>query len=75
MDIVLSPGGSEPVLLDAECEGLDETNELVLRNDGGVSDLGYPHVLPLPDGTALITYYHNTGSGTRHVAASIVAEI
>ena len=69
------PRGIRACLLDTECEGLDETNELVLRNDGGVSDLGYPHVLPLPDGTALITYYHNTGSGTRHVAASIVAEI
>jgi hypothetical protein len=59
----------------AACEGIDEAKELLLRDDGGVNDLGYPHVLPLPDGTALVTYYHNTESGNRHVAAAIVAEV
>ncbi len=69
------PRGVRARLLDSECEGIDEAKELVLRDDGGVNDLGYPHVLPLPDGTALVTYYHNTSSGTRHIAASIVTEM
>ena len=47
----------------------------MLRDDGAVGNLGSPHVLPLPDGTALVTYYHNTEDGTRHVAASVVAEV
>ena len=69
------PMGVRARLLDPECTDVSGAEELVLRDDGGVSDLGYPHVLPLPDGTGLVTYYHNVGGGTRHVAGTVVAEV
>lgn len=68
------PMGVRARLLDPECEDIVGAEELVLRDDGGMMDLGYPHVLALADGTALVTYYHNIDGGTRHVAATIVAE-
>ena len=68
------PRGIRARLLDPECEDVSGAEELVLRDDGGVRDLGYPHVLSLPDGTGLVTYYTNIGGGTRHIAATVVAE-
>ncbi|MSP13193.1 MAG: exo-alpha-sialidase [Chloroflexi bacterium] len=70
-----APMGVRARLLDPECSDIAGAAEIVLRDDGGMMDLGYPHVLPLADGTALVSYYHNIGGGTRHIAASIVAEI
>ncbi|MBI3943783.1 MAG: exo-alpha-sialidase [Chloroflexi bacterium] len=68
------PMGVRARLLDPECEDIAGAEEIILRDDGGMRDLGYPHVLPLADGTALISYYHNIGGGTRHIAATIVKE-
>ncbi len=68
------PLGVRARLLDAECSDPADAEELVLRDDGKTKDLGYPHVLPLQDGTALVTYYHNDARGVRFVAGSIVAE-
>ena len=52
--------------------------ELVLRDDGGSHDLGYPRVVELPGGEVLATYYLNRrdddvqqAGGVRHVAATI----
>lgn len=42
----------------------DHANEMVLRDDGGVQDLGYPTAVQLPDGRIFVTYYIN------HEAAS-----
>jgi hypothetical protein len=68
------PRGIRARLLDPECVDVSAAEERVLRDDGGTGDLGYPHVLPLSDGTALVSYYHNIGGGTRHIAATLVAE-
>ncbi len=35
-------------------------NELVLRDDGAVSDLGYPDAVTFPDGRVLVVFYHNS---------------
>ena len=67
-----TPMGVRACLLDANCDNLDTTQELILRDDGGSFDLGYPHVLPLPGGKALITYYHNVDNGLRFVTGSLV---
>ncbi|MBI3943782.1 MAG: exo-alpha-sialidase [Chloroflexi bacterium] len=69
-----APMGVRARLLDPECEDIAGAEEIVLRDDGGATDLGYPHVLPLSDGTALVTYYHNINGGTRHIAATLVQE-
>ena len=66
------PMGVRARLLDPECDGVEGAAELVLRADGHSFDLGYPHVLPMPDGTALVSYYHNDADGTRHVAGTLV---
>lgn len=52
--------------------------ELVLRDDGGSHDLGYPRVVELADGTAFAAYYFNRaddpvqcdGGGVRHIAGT-----
>ena len=51
--------------------------ELILRDDGGSHDLGYPRVVQLPDGRVLAAYYFNRADdpiqydgGVRHIAAT-----
>jgi hypothetical protein len=51
--------------------------ELILRDDGGSWDLGYPRTLLLADGTLVTAYYFNRTSdsvqqdgGVRHIAAT-----
>lgn len=46
-------------LLSPEGELVDGEPELVLRDDGAVSDLGYPDADLLPDGRVLVVYYTN----------------
>ena len=50
-------------------------SELILRNDGGSWDLGYPRVIEVSPGELLTTYYMNTADdpvqvngGVRHIA-------
>jgi len=52
--------------------------EIILRDDGGSWDLGYPRTLLRPDGRLITVYYFNTksdpiqqGGGVRHIAATI----
>ena len=52
--------------------------EVVLRDDGGSFDLGYPRSILRPDGTIVTVYYFNTLSdpiqqdgGVRHIAATL----
>ncbi len=37
----------------------DIANEMIIRDDGGTSDLGYPVSIQLPDGRILMAYYFN----------------
>jgi sialidase-1 len=37
----------------------DKQHEIVLRDDGGTSDLGYPSAVELPDGRVFLTYWFN----------------
>jgi hypothetical protein len=46
--------------------------EIVLREDGGSGDLGYPWSAPLPGGRVLSVYYFNTDhGGPRWIAGTI----
>ena len=45
--------------LDAECGGGERGEELILRGDGAVKDLGYPDAALLPDGGIIAVYYIN----------------
>ena len=69
------PLGVRCRLVEPEMRAPAEAEELVLRDDGGCGDLGYPHAALLPDGRAIVAYYFNSGGvGQRYVAASVVEE-
>jgi hypothetical protein len=44
--------------------------EIVLRDDGGSRDLGYPSSVQLADGTLVTVYYIHGPDGVRHIAAT-----
>jgi hypothetical protein len=56
----------------------DMANEIVIRDDGGASDLGYPVSIELPGGRVLVAYYFNQeklgdpDSETRYIAGSFL---
>lgn len=52
--------------------------EIILRDDGGSPDLGYPRTTLLPDGKVIVVYYFNEdddvvncNGGIRYIAATI----
>jgi hypothetical protein len=62
----------------SEDEGRTWGPELVLRDDGGSHDLGYPRTVPLPGGRIMAAYYFNRAAddvrcegGVRHIAGTI----
>ena len=53
-------------------EGIHWGEEIVLRNDGGCWDLGYPRAMQRPDGKVVAIYYFNDGPDKeRYIAATI----
>jgi hypothetical protein len=59
-------------VLNAECADFAEAEEIVLREDGGNSDIGYPWSAMLPNGDVLVSYYFNVKDGPRHIAGTIL---
>lgn len=41
--------------------GSSWSDDIILRDDGGMSDLGYPRSVVRPDGQVLTVYYYNYG--------------
>jgi hypothetical protein len=68
-----APYGIRAKVVDAELTNLDEAEELIVRDDGAGTDLGYPWSMELPDGRVLVTYYWTTPKDTRVIAGTIVA--
>ncbi len=66
------PFGIRARLLDADGSDPARAEEIVLREDGGSGDLGYPWAALLKDGRILVAYYFNRENGTRHIAASLL---
>ncbi len=66
------PYGIRARILDAEASNLEQSVEIILRDDGGSGDLGYPWVTPLEDGRYLVVYYFNRDDGVRHIAGTIL---
>lgn len=64
------PFGIRARILDAECTDFAEAAEIVLRDDGGGTDLGYPWAAAMPGRRALVVYYFQKDNGTRHIAAT-----
>jgi sialidase-1 len=66
------PYGIRARILNAECTDYATAKEIVLREDGGSTDLGYPWAVQLNNKQVLVTYYFNIGQGTRHIAGTIL---
>ncbi len=66
------PYGIRARVLDAECTNIATAPEVVLRDDGGSVDLGYPWATMLGKDRALVTYYFNKADGARTIEGTIV---
>ena len=67
-----APFGIRARLLDAECTNFATAREIILREDGGNGDLGYPWATMISQNRALVVYYFNLRDGTRHIAGTIL---
>jgi hypothetical protein len=68
-----APFGIRARVLDPECRNFKTAQEIVLREDGGNSDLGYPWATMVADNRALVVYYFNVRDGRRHIAGTLLA--
>jgi hypothetical protein len=66
------PFGVRARVLDAECTNLSSAEEIVLRDDGGNGDLGYPWATLISKESALVVYYFNKSDGTRFIAGTMI---
>ena len=66
------PYGIRARILNAECTDYETAEEIIIRTDGGNSDIGYPWAVMLDENRVLVTYYFNIENGTRHIAGSIL---
>ena len=66
------PFGIRARILNAECTDFATAPEIVLREDGGNSDIGYTWAVQLDKNRVLVVYYFNKDNGTRHIAGTIL---
>ena len=66
------PFGIRARILNAECTDFATATEIILRDDGGNSDIGYTWPVQLDKNRVLVTYYFNLENGTRHIAGTIL---
>lgn len=64
------PFGIRARVLNPECTDFATAPEIVLREDGGSGDIGYPWAVVLDERRVLVTYYFNLNDGPRHIAAT-----
>lgn len=67
------PRGLRARVLNAECTDFATSEEIVLRTDGGTTDLGYAWSVMMDEKRVFIAYYYNIADGTRHIAGTILA--
>jgi hypothetical protein len=66
------PYGIRARVLNAECTDFASAPEMILRDDGGTTDLGYPWSAMIDERRVLVVYYFNRENGRRHIAGSIL---
>jgi sialidase-1 len=66
------PYGVRARILNAESTDFATAPEIVLREDGGTTDLGYPWSVVLDAKRVLVVYYFNVANGPRHIAGTIL---
>jgi hypothetical protein len=67
-----APFGIRARVLDSECTNAAASEEIVLRDDGGNGDLGYPWATMVSKNRALVVYYFHHADGTRHIAGTFL---
>jgi len=65
------PYGIRARVLDPECTQFD-SDEIVLRDDGGTRDLGYPWSCLTADGRVLSVYYINEADDARYIGGTFL---
>jgi hypothetical protein len=60
-------------VLEAECGDVGASPEIILRDDGGNGDLGYPWATMLSRSQILVVYYFNIADGTRYIAGTVLS--
>lgn len=66
------PFGIRARVLDPECTNAASAPEIVLRDDGGSVDLGYPWSTMIGRDRALVVYYFNRDDGPRTIEATVL---
>ena len=66
------PLGIRARILNAECTDFATAPEIILRADGGTTDLGYPWSVQLDKNRVLVSYYFNVLNGPQHIAGTIL---
>ena len=66
------PLGIRARVLNPECTDFATAPEIVLRDDGGTTDIGYPWSVQLDEKRVLVVYYFNLEGGPRHIAGTIL---
>lgn len=66
------PYGIRARILNPECTDFATAPEMVLRDDGGTTDLGYSWPVQLDENRVLVVYYFNENDGTRYIAGTIL---
>lgn len=66
------PFGIRARILNPECTDYHTAEEIIIRDDGGSGDIGYPWAVMIDNNRILITYYFNKENGTRHIAGSLL---
>jgi hypothetical protein len=66
------PFGIRARILNAECTDFASAPEIILRDDGGNSDIGYTWPVLMDGNRVLVTYYFNKADGTRQIAGTIL---
>ena len=67
-----APLGIRARILNAECSDFSTAPEIVLRDDGGTTDLGYPWSVQLDERRVLVAYYFNVGRDIQHIAGTVL---
>lgn len=66
------PYGIRCRILNAECTDYKTAPEIILRDDGANSDIGYSWPVMTDSNHVLVTYYFNKDDGTRYIAGTII---
>lgn len=66
------PFGIRARILNEECTDFETAPEIILRDDGGSSDIGYTWPVQLDKKRVLVVYYFNTNNGTRSIQGTVL---